>query len=634
MTKREQKLATGLISMVTTLFLLIPYCFISANFVVFLIKEKQSKAKHLQVTCGVNLMSFWLANIAWDVINFLVIVFLSMIIFSIFGNKEYVGTADRFFATAVLLLFFGFSTQCMAYPLSFLFESPTSAQLSIAGITNLFGFVLVIVNYILELIDMTRDTNHKLKYLYRIFPPFNFGEGLMSIPTIEIYSSFYGTKVKKAFDWDITGRSIFLMFVEGLVLFLVALGIDLGWFRWLKIQFTTRVLPMCKPAAVDNSACVNNKDEKIEMEDLGEKSSDKDKSIDEDVLREAERVADVMKRRQAGEYKLGDDEEILCQNLTKVFPPRGKAKAKVAVDSLNLIVPKGECFGFLGTNGAGKTTTLSMLTHDIEPTSGDAFVAGCSAVTDIKQMRSLIGYCPQFDPLIDKMTGKEHLRLFGRLKGIPEDKLELACDQLLEHTGMKKWGNNLTEGYSGGTKRKLSLAIALIGSPEVVFLDEPSSGMDPVARRHMWDVIKAAAQTKSVTLTTHNMEECEALCTRVGIMVGGRFNCLGAVQHLKSKFGKGYFLEIKTRAKSIEEVKSFVSKHFKTAVLSEEHEERVKYSLPKEAASLREVFSKIEERKKKLHIVDYSVSQTTLEEVFVNVAKHHEEEEDAKKHDE
>ena len=150
MTKREQKLATGLISMVTTLFLLIPYCFVSANFVVFLIKEKQSKAKHLQVTCGVNLVSFWLANIAWDVINFLVIVFLSMIIFSIFGNKEYVGTADRFFATAVLLLFFGFSTQCMAYPLSFLFESPTSAQLSIAGITNLFGFVLVIVNYILE----------------------------------------------------------------------------------------------------------------------------------------------------------------------------------------------------------------------------------------------------------------------------------------------------------------------------------------------------------------------------------------------------------------------------------------------------------------------------------------------------
>ena len=117
------------------------------------------------------------------------------------------------------------------------------------------------------------------------------------------------------------------------------------------------------------------------------------------------------------------------------------------------------------------------------------------------------------------------------------------------------------------------------------------------------------------------MEECEALCTRVGIMVGGKLHCLGAVQHLKSKFGKGYLLEIKSSSNHAWGVKEFIVEHFEGAVLSEEHQERVKYSLPKSSVSLGEIFSKIEMERQNLGIVDYSVSQTTLEEVFINVTK-------------
>jgi ABC-type multidrug transport system ATPase subunit len=317
-----------------------------------------------------------------------------------------------------------------------------------------------------------------------------------------------------------------------------------------------------------------------------------------------------------------------------VFPKTRRTPEKVAVDKVNLTVPKGECFGFLGINGAGKTTTLSMLTHDVSVTSGDAYIAGYSVTRDFKNTQSIVGYCPQFDPLMGKMTGREHLRLFGRLKGIPAAKIDRAATQLLQRTGMAKHGDVLTENYSGGTKRKLSLAIALIGSPEVVFLDEPSSGMDPVARHQMWDVIKTAAQNKSVTLTTHSMEECEALCTRVGIMVSGQFHCLGSIQHLKSKFGKGYLMEIKAEAARMNEIKSFVAREFQESVLTEEHSELLKYSLPKTPElTLGSIFETIEENRVELNILDYGVSQTTLEEVFINVARKQEEEEAARQVD-
>eukprot|EP01107_Rhizomastix_libera_P015006 TRINITY_DN5198_c0_g1_i2.p1 TRINITY_DN5198_c0_g1~~TRINITY_DN5198_c0_g1_i2.p1 ORF type:complete len:595 (-),score=183.73 TRINITY_DN5198_c0_g1_i2:21-1805(-) len=593
------------------MFFLVPFCFVASNFVAFIIKEKQSKAKHLQVTCGVNLLSYWAANVVWDMLNFVIIVILSMIVFSIFGNKQFVGTADRFFATAFLFFFFAFSAQCIAYSLSFIFDNPTSALLGIAGIINVVGFALILMDFILNSILNTIEINKSLKKLYRIFPPYNLGEGITTLAST--------TSQVNAFSWEIVGRSIFLMFIEGFILLVFTLSIDLGWISFAKDELRKG----CKQFYHFLLGKLSKLQEGGEMKDFSSAVVVEffGSQMDEDVLKEKKKVEEIMEKRQKGDYQIGQNEKILIHNLRKVFPSNGKVPEKVAVDSLNLIVPKGECFGFLGVNGAGKTTTLSMLTHDIEPTSGSALISGFDVLSEYKQMSSLVGYCPQFDPLLDKLTGKEHLRLFGRLKGIPEEKLEKACDQLLLHTGMKRWGDNLTETYSGGTKRKLSLAIALIGCPEVVFLDEPSSGMDPVARRYMWNVIKAASKTKSISLTTHSMEECEALCTRVGIMVGGKLHCLGAVQHLKSKFGKGYLLEIKSSSNHAWGVKEFIVEHFEGAILSEEHQERVKYSLPKSSVSLGEIFSKIEMERQNLGIVDYSVSQTTLEEVFINVTK-------------
>jgi len=609
MSKYQQQSVEEIINLFSSLMLLIPYCFISANFVVFLIKERQSKAKHLQFTCGVNAYSYWLANISWDMIMFFIICVFSMIIFLCFDNSNFVGTPSRFFCTAFLLLLYGFSTMCMAYLLSFGFSSPTAGQLAIAGIMVLFGFALVIVNYILTFIESTKDVNKSLVHMYRIFPPFCFGEGLMQLSAMNLVDQLKGaTKERTGWEWDATGRDLFCMLIEGLVLFIIVLGIDTRLFSVL----ATKIKSLFGKNELKEKE--NGKD--LATEEKNESGVAELSASDPDVLAERKLVYDIMKSG-----KIPSNIEILLQDLTKVFPKTRKTPEKVAVDHLNLTVPKGECFGFLGVNGAGKTTTLSMLTHDIPVTSGDAYIASYSITKDFKSMQSLIGYCPQFDPLMEKMTGREHLRLFGRLKGIPLHKIDRAADQLFRLTGMEKHGDFTTDGYSGGTKRKLSLCIALIGCPDVVFLDEPSSGMDPVARRQMWEAIKTASHNKSVSLTTHSMEECEALCTRVGIMVNGQFHCLGAIQHLKNKFGKGYSLEIKFLPDSLEDIKNFVSNEFPEAILQEEHSELLTYSLPKEKLTLGSVFEKMEQNKSQLNISDYSVSQTTLEEVFINVAK-------------
>jgi len=202
----------------------------------------------------------------------------------------------------------------------------------------------------------------------------------------------------------------------------------------------------------------------------------------------------------------------------------------------------------LGINGAGKTTTLSILSGEFPPTSGTGFIGGYDIRGDQSLIRRKIGYCPQFDALLELLTVEEHLYLYARIKGMGERSIPRVVRGIMSDMDLLDFANKAAGSLSGGNKRKLSVAIAMIGGPSIVFLDEPSTGMDPVARRFMWDVI-ANMSTKegkcSVILTTHSMEEAEALCSRIGIMVAGRLRCLGSGQHLKARHGSGYEVDIK-----------------------------------------------------------------------------------------
>ena len=251
-------------------------------------------------------------------------------------------------------------------------------------------------------------------------------------------------------------------------------------------------------------------------------------------------------------------DNILIRNLRQQYGAEGK----VALHDLCLGIPKGECFGYLGINGAGKSTTLKILTGQIAPSSGSVFLGGFDLAHDRDRARTVIGYCPQFDALHDLLTVREQLELYAELKGIRGAEVQDAVAQKIKEVGLDEYADKLTRGLSGGNKRKVSTAIALMGSPQIVFLDEPSTGVDPSARRKMWDVIAAVCASKqaSVVLTTHSMEECEALCTRVGILVSGRLRCLGSVQHLKHKYGNGYTVEVKLHEPAAPAVNALVDR--------------------------------------------------------------------------
>ncbi|KAG1338408.1 ABC transporter A family member 1 [Cocos nucifera] len=251
-----------------------------------------------------------------------------------------------------------------------------------------------------------------------------------------------------------------------------------------------------------------------------------------------------------------DNAIIYLQNLQKVYPARRNHPAKVAVHSLTFSVQEGECFGFLGTNGAGKTTTLSMLTGEECPTGGTAYIFGNDIRLHPKAARRLIGYCPQFSALLEFLTAREHLELYARIKGVPEISINDVVNEKLMEFDLWKHADKPSYSLSGGNKRKLSVAIAMIGNPPIVILDEPSTGMDPLAKRFMWDVISRLSTRRgktAVILTTHSMNEAQALCTRIGIMVGGSLRCIGSPQHLKTRFGNHLELEVKpTEVSSIE----------------------------------------------------------------------------------
>ncbi|ETE60815.1 ATP-binding cassette sub-family A member 12, partial [Ophiophagus hannah] len=217
----------------------------------------------------------------------------------------------------------------------------------------------------------------------------------------------------------------------------------------------------------------------------------------EDIVGEEDK--DVRAERERVTLGLSDCDVLQLQNLSKIY--HLPYRRIVAVRNVNIGIPAGECFGLLGVNGAGKTTIFKMLTGDISPTDGRLLIQDeTGSLNEIDDAhRSQFGYCPQEDALDDLLTVEEHMYYYARLHGIPE------------------------EDIKG---------------------DEPSSGMDPNAKRHLWKIITEEVQNQcSVILTSHSMEECEALCTRLAIMVNGHFQCLGSLQHIKSRLVKYFFCD-------------------------------------------------------------------------------------------
>lgn len=210
-----------------------------------------------------------------------------------------------------------------------------------------------------------------------------------------------------------------------------------------------------------------------------------------------------------------------------------------AVDSLDLTVTNGEIFGLLGPNGAGKTTAIKMLTTLLPPTSGQATVDGLDVVENASQVRRSIGYVPQMLSADASLTGYENLLIFGKLYEVPHKELDSRVRQAIESMGLSEFGDKLVRTYSGGMIRRLEIAQSTLHRPKVLFLDEPTVGLDPLARRAVWEMVTQLRQAYGTTvfLTTHLMDEADALCDRIGIMHKGKLVALGSPSELKEKVG-------------------------------------------------------------------------------------------------
>jgi len=230
------------------------------------------------------------------------------------------------------------------------------------------------------------------------------------------------------------------------------------------------------------------------------------------------------------ESKPNDQSEIVIKDLEKDF---GDVKA---VNGLNLEIRKGEMFGFLGPNGAGKTTTISMLSGLLEPTAGSARIGGFDIGKEPRKVKELIGVCPQEAAVFKFLTGMENLEIFGSLHGLDRKVTKQRAAELVSQADFAEAARRRTKGYSGGMMRQLNLMIALVSDPEIVFLDEPTVGMDARARRRTWEYIGSLKdQGKTVILTTHYIEEAESLSDRVGIIDYGELIALGSPEELMAE---------------------------------------------------------------------------------------------------
>ncbi|XP_031740232.1 ABC transporter A family member 1 isoform X2 [Cucumis sativus] len=547
MTKSQRLQRHDLDAFAAAIIINIAFCFIPASFAVSLVKERETKAKHQQMISGVSMLSYWISTYLWDAISFLVPTCLAFVLFYIFGMDQFIGKG-RFLATAIIFLEYGLAIASSTYCLTFFFLDHTVAQNVVLSVHFFTGLILMVISFIMGLIETMAKTNSFLKNFFRISPGFCFADGLASLALLR-----QGMKDKTSdgvYDWNVTGASICYLGLQFLCYFLLTLGLEL--------------LPLHKLTAItvkewwmkcwrNNLTNLKSETSSPSLEPFLAPSSEHvipDFDLDVDVAAERNRVL-------SGSI---DNAIIYLSNLRKVYPGENYLHKKIAVDSLTFSVQEGECFGFLGTNGAGKTTTLSMLTGEESPSEGTAFIFGKDIRTDPKAARCDIGYCPQFDALLEFLTAKEHLELYARIKGVPELKIDDVVMEKLVDFDLLKHANKPSYSLSGGNKRKLSVAIAMIGEPPVVILDEPSTGMDPIAKRVMWDVISRISTRRgktAVILTTHSMNEAQALCTRIGIMVGGRLRCIGSPQHLKTRFGNHLELEVKPHEIHSEDLYNF-----------------------------------------------------------------------------
>ncbi|KAK1611123.1 hypothetical protein QYE76_034796 [Lolium multiflorum] len=573
----------------------------------YLVYEKQQKLRTMMKMHGLGNGPYWIIYYAY----FLTLSTVYLLLFVIFGSV--IGLSffkENDYSIQFVFLFSFINLQIVLSFLAAAFFSKVNTAQAIAYL-YIFGSGLMAGSLIRNFIEGGKFPSHWITVL-EIIPAFSLYRGLYELSQYAIRASETGNPGMRWSDLsdDSNGMRnvLIIIIVEWLVLLPVAYYFDHAsavGHRSSPISIVKRLLrknPTWRKIAVNELADRPANDVHVEMEKL-------------DIIEERKTVDQVLQQQYSG-YA------VICDDLKKLYHGKDGNPDKHAVRGLSLALRYGECLGILGPNGAGKSSFISMMIGFTKPTSGNAFVQDFSIHTDMDNIYNSMGVCPQNDMLWEMLTGREHLQFYGRLKSLNGSTLDLAVEESLRSVNLLLGGaaDKQVRKYSGGMKRRLSVAISLIGHAKVVYMDEPSTGLDPASRKSLWSAVKQAKQDRAIILTTHSMEEAEALCDRLCIMVDGRLQCIGRPQELRARYGGYYVLTMTTSSVYEHEVENLVLKLSSNARKVYHLSGTQKYELSKQEVRIADVFMAVENFKKRVEVQAWGLADTTMEDVFVKVA--------------
>ncbi|GLT74737.1 hypothetical protein SLA2020_465170 [Shorea laevis] len=605
MPKPETKLRLDLSSVLGTLFFTWVILQLFPVVLTSLVYEKQQKLRVMMKMHGLGDGPYWMISYAY----FLAISFLYMFFFVIFGSV--IGLKFFTLNDYGIQFVFYFLYINLQISLAFLLAAMFSNTKTASVISYICVFATGLLGgFLFQPFLQDKSFPRGWIIILELYPGFSLYRGLYEFGQYSFTGNYMGTH---GMQWGDLSDSmngmrevLIIILVEWIVVLLVAYYADQvsssggGKSPLFFLQnFRKKPLPSFKRPSLQRQ---------------GSKAFvDMDKP---DVRQEREKVEQLL-------IESSTSHSIICDNLKKVYPGKDGNPEKFAVRGLSLALPRGECFGMLGPNGAGKTSFISMMIGLTKPTSGTAFVQGLDIRTHMDAIYTSMGVCPQHDLLWETLTGREHLLFYGRLKNLKGSVLTQAVEESLKGVNLFHGGvaDKYAGKYSGGMKRRLSVAISLIGDPKVVYMDEPSTGLDPASRNNLWNVVKQAKQDRAIILTTHSMEEAEVLCDRLGIFVGGRLQCIGNPKELKARYGGSYIFTMTTSPEHEEEVENMVHRLSPSSNKIYQISGTQKFELPKQEVSIAEVFQAVENAKSRFTVFAWGLADTTLEDVFIKVAR-------------
>ncbi|XP_018027772.1 phospholipid-transporting ATPase ABCA1 [Hyalella azteca] len=622
--------------------------FLSASFLIFPLQERESKAKQIQLMTGTSSTALWFTTFTWDMLSYTASILIMFALFMIIDAQGNFTLQGAPVALILLMLLYGWSALPMAYLFSFPFSSAASGFAILALFNIVAGMVVSIATYALDYSEQPglMTLSDVLSSVFSLIPSYPVSQGFLNLVQMSSYNtqcdivdpSLVDELCKKLIFVDPTslflpccpmcdqlpgdrvcfqplsylqweapgmGKALTWLAADGIIFIIIIALIEIGIGDKISTYWAKLWRAIRKP-------------KQGWMYVVPE---------DEDVMEEA-RLAEALMRDE------NPDASLVVRGLTKVFPAVGLT----AVNNISFKVNVGECFGLLGVNGAGKTTTFRMLTGDETPTAGDARIGKYFLSAGRRKFVREIGYCPQFDAILDELTGDEMLDLMAGLRGVPQAARKLMIEEFVELVDLTECHKRQTSTYSGGNKRKLSTAMALVGGPSLVFLDEPTTGVDPASRRRVWSAIRTArSRGQSIILTSHSMDECEALCSRLVILVRGQLRCAGTPAHLKAKFSQGYSLQVKLSpgderlteeafSAALRRLMAVIDREFPGSVLTDQHRGMLSYMVTPDVtwAHLLSVMERLKngDGAENMSLVeDYAATDPSLEQVFLAFAR-------------